>query len=214
MMGGLVFGNIVPQNRFNPFFGVMKSVTHTPTSAANPFQAPNLDLYYSNPNNTDTLTTKIDHRFSASDSLSGRFTRGRATNRLEGGRFGYTDQGETPNTQVTLMDFGATKLIFEVRGLRTEGYRGQTVGNIFHLEEGVIAGRQFFPRNSTKPAPLPRVETPNRGGEDGLIGVAIGQVEDDKPGFLGEEPERPCCPALLLGHVQGAGRPARFQRCL
>src|ERR1043166_7528184 len=38
-----------------------------------------------------------------------------------GGRFGYTDQGQTPNTQISLMDFGETKMIFEVRGLSPMG---------------------------------------------------------------------------------------------
>ena len=107
--------DLVPQNRFNPFFGVMKSVTHTPTSAANPFQAPNLDLYYSNPNNTDTLTTKIDHRFSASDSLSGRFTRGRATNRLEGGRFGSPADGLINGFGTSATQYGANIAYFDLQ---------------------------------------------------------------------------------------------------
>src|SRR5205085_2043480 len=77
-----------------------------------------------------------------------------------GGRFGYADQGQTPNTQMTICDYGQTKLIFEVRGLRTAAFQGQGIGNIFHLEEGTIAGHQFFPRNSTTAAPLPRLETP------------------------------------------------------
>jgi predicted dehydrogenase len=79
-----------------------------------------------------------------------------------GGRFGYSDQGQTPNTQLAVFDYGQTKLIFEVRGLRTDRYRGQGIGNIFHLEEGTIAGREFFPRNSIRPAPLPEVEHPPR----------------------------------------------------
>ncbi len=37
-----------------------------------------------------------------------------------GGRFGYKDQGQTANTQVSVMDFGDTQLIFEVRGLPTD----------------------------------------------------------------------------------------------
>jgi predicted dehydrogenase len=80
-----------------------------------------------------------------------------------GGRFGYTDQGETPNTQISVLDYGQTQLIFEVRGLETPAYRGQTVGNIFHLEGGVIAGNQFFPTGRTTPAPLPRVNNVRRG---------------------------------------------------
>ena len=35
-----------------------------------------------------------------------------------GGRFGYRDQGQTPNTQISVMDYGDTQLIFEVRGLK------------------------------------------------------------------------------------------------
>src|SRR5207248_2743216 len=81
-----------------------------------------------------------------------------------GGRFGYSDQGETPNTQISIMDFGETQLIFEVRGLRTGEYRGQTVGNIFHLEEGTIAGNQFFPRGQNQAAPLPQVNVTARPG--------------------------------------------------
>jgi predicted dehydrogenase len=81
-----------------------------------------------------------------------------------GGRFGYSDQGETPNTQMAIFDFGETQLIFEVRGLRTEGLQGQSIGNIFYLEEGTIAGNQFFPRGQNKPAPLPEVKVPARPG--------------------------------------------------
>ncbi len=36
-----------------------------------------------------------------------------------GGRFGYTDQGQTPNTQIAVMDYGESMLVFEVRGLKT-----------------------------------------------------------------------------------------------
>ena len=79
-----------------------------------------------------------------------------------GGRYGYTDQGETPNTQVTLMDFGQSKLIFEVRGLRCPGYRGQTIGNVFHLEEGVIVGHRFFARGQGNGEALPQMN-PRRG---------------------------------------------------
>lgn len=79
-----------------------------------------------------------------------------------GGRYGYTDQGETPNTQVTLMDFGQTKLIFEVRGLPCAGYRGQAIGNVFHLEEGVIAGNRFFARGQGAGEALPNMN-PRRG---------------------------------------------------
>lgn len=55
-----------------------------------------------------------------------------------GGRFGYTDDGETANTQVAMFDYGDQKLIFEVRGLRTDPYRGAGVGNVFHCSDGYL----------------------------------------------------------------------------
>ena len=55
-----------------------------------------------------------------------------------GGRFGYIDDGETANTQLSLFDYGDSKLIFEVRGLPTGDYKGAKVGNIFFGEKGLI----------------------------------------------------------------------------
>jgi len=55
-----------------------------------------------------------------------------------GGRFGYTDNGETPNTQVTWFDYGDQQLIFEVRGLRTPSLRGASVGNIYYCTNGYM----------------------------------------------------------------------------
>jgi len=75
-----------------------------------------------------------------------------------GGRFGYKDQGQTPNTQVTVMDYGDTQLIFEVRGRPCKPFHGQGVGNIFHLDEGIIAGTKFYPKGKTEAEPLPKVD--------------------------------------------------------
>lgn len=36
-----------------------------------------------------------------------------------GGRFGYDDDGQTPNTQITIFDYGDVPIIYEVRGLPT-----------------------------------------------------------------------------------------------
>ncbi len=86
-----------------------------------------------------------------------------------GGRFGYEDQGETPNTQVAVMDYGngGPSLIFEVRGLDTDGYLGEKVGNILHFEEGVVAGGKFTPKGSDKAEKLPKVDaTRGPGGEN------------------------------------------------
>ena len=55
-----------------------------------------------------------------------------------GGRFGYTDDGQTANTQICVFDYGETPLIFEVRGLETKPYHGASVGNIFHCTDGML----------------------------------------------------------------------------
>jgi hypothetical protein len=55
-----------------------------------------------------------------------------------GGRFGYTDAGETANTQVVVHDYGDRSLVFEVRGLPTPHYKGAGVGVIFEGTEGYL----------------------------------------------------------------------------
>jgi predicted dehydrogenase len=54
-----------------------------------------------------------------------------------GGRIGYEDAGDTPNTDVCSFRFDSGKeLVFEVRGLETKPFMGAAVGNIFHGSEG------------------------------------------------------------------------------
>lgn len=85
-----------------------------------------------------------------------------------GGRFGYTDQGETPNTQIAVYDFGPSQLIFEVRGLPTPAYHNQMAGNVFHMEEGLIVpergGHKFYRKGSTTGEVIPRSEAGTRRG--------------------------------------------------
>jgi predicted dehydrogenase len=64
-----------------------------------------------------------------------------------GGRFGYDDDGETPNTQIAILDYEPAPIIFEVRGLpqRTgmetmDHYRGVRVGFVVECENGYFAG--------------------------------------------------------------------------
>jgi predicted dehydrogenase len=59
-----------------------------------------------------------------------------------GGRFGYTDDGETANTQLSFMRYDNATLLFEVRGLETPNYSARpgsesvNVGNVFHCANG------------------------------------------------------------------------------
>ena len=60
-----------------------------------------------------------------------------------GGRLGYEDSAETPNTMVSLMDYGDVPFIFEVRGLDTEDYRKTKVGVIFEGENGIMVNPNY-----------------------------------------------------------------------
>jgi predicted dehydrogenase len=64
-----------------------------------------------------------------------------------GGRFGYDDDAETPNTQVAVYDYASAPLIFEVRGLPAKAdvkhmdhYRGVRIGIAIECEHGTFAG--------------------------------------------------------------------------
>ncbi len=69
-----------------------------------------------------------------------------------GGRFGYNDQGQTPNTQLTIIDFGGPKLFFEDRGLVDN--KTMKVTDEFYMEGGAIKGGKFFPKGKDKSEPL------------------------------------------------------------
>jgi predicted dehydrogenase len=67
-----------------------------------------------------------------------------------GGRLGYTDDGQTPNTQIIEFDYGDCELVFEVRGLSSDSpYPGKKspkrgvkrtafVGNVWYGSEGFV----------------------------------------------------------------------------
>ncbi len=56
-----------------------------------------------------------------------------------GGRFGYDDDGETPNTQICTYRYDDCLLQFEVRGLLTNDEKGVRVGNLFYGNDGYMA---------------------------------------------------------------------------
>ena len=62
-----------------------------------------------------------------------------------GGRLGYTDAAETPNTQVVIHDFGGKTIVTETRGLKTEPFNPNFKGGwVFYGTEGIIAGESLF----------------------------------------------------------------------
>jgi len=75
-----------------------------------------------------------------------------------GGRFGYKDQGETPNTQLTLIDFGEVKLIVEIRGLVDDN--GWKITNEFYTDEGVVRDGRFFAKGKGDGVPIDNFSPP------------------------------------------------------
>ncbi|MEO8563356.1 MAG: gfo/Idh/MocA family oxidoreductase, partial [bacterium] len=85
-----------------------------------------------------------------------------------GGRLGYIDDGDTPNTQVVIHDYATAPLIFEVRGLPKkagtvnaaagadpaanqggqgsgmDNYRGVDIGNVVDCEGGSVVTKGYF----------------------------------------------------------------------
>jgi predicted dehydrogenase len=64
-----------------------------------------------------------------------------------GGRFGYDDDGDTPNTQIAYYEYEEIPVVYEVRGLPlkqganwTDHYRGVRFGIIVQCENGYFAG--------------------------------------------------------------------------
>lgn len=130
-----------------------------------------------------------------------------------GGRFGYEDQGQTANTQISIMDYGDTKLIFEVRGRPSAPFHGQGVGNIFHLEAGTIVKDKYFPKDSDKEAPLPHFDTLQGSHNGDHFGNFVSAVRSRKQEELHAD--------ILEGHYSSAichlanisyrlGKPAAF----
>jgi predicted dehydrogenase len=67
-----------------------------------------------------------------------------------GGRFGYDDDGETPNTQILVYDYSPAPILFEVRGLprkkddsAMDHYRGIRIGRGHSVRTGILRGRRW-----------------------------------------------------------------------
>ena len=113
-----------------------------------------------------------------------------------GGRFGYEDAGETANTQVCIHEYkNGKRLVFEVRGLKTEPYKGAGVGVIFYGSEGYAVspsygGGSVFDKDGTK------VKDFSGGGDDNHFGNFIKAVRSRKIEDLNAD--------ILEGHLSSA----------
>jgi len=110
-----------------------------------------------------------------------------------GGRFGYEDQGQTPNTQLTVFEYGDAILLFETRGLveqkgsapaesKTDYPFPRKVTNEFYTTEGMITEGAFYPHGSSEAQPLEVAEevdlTPGGAFGSFITAVKSRKVED------------------------------------
>lgn len=99
-----------------------------------------------------------------------------------GGRFGYEDQGQTPNTQLAIYDYGDAQLVFEVRGLSTDKFPKAGAGsdNVFHCEGGLVTRQGFYPRGSDKAEAIASaLRGPGQGHFDNFIHAVRSRNQDE-----------------------------------
>ena len=73
----------------------------------------------------------------------------------------FKDQGETPNMELSVFDYGESLLVFETRGLVGKELSKQYPGRVsveFYMDGGVIKDGQFYPKGSDKAEPLVEVD--------------------------------------------------------
>jgi predicted dehydrogenase len=75
-----------------------------------------------------------------------------------GGRFGYKDQAETPNSHLAMFDFGETKVVFVARGLVPKDKCKIT--NEFYTDQGVVRDGKFFAKGKSEGLPIDNFPPP------------------------------------------------------
>jgi len=111
-----------------------------------------------------------------------------------GGRLGYDDDGQTPNTQIVYLDYAKAPIIHEIRGLPSDaGFRkmnwqaasrismdnhfGITHGTIIHCEDGYIANNKAYDYRGRE---LKTFRSVHKGTMENFIDA----IREDNPGML------------------------------
>jgi predicted dehydrogenase len=99
-----------------------------------------------------------------------------------GGRIGHKDQGQTPSSQIAIMDFGEAQLIFEVRGWKSKPFAPAMDGcdNVLHFEGGTIANGKFYPKGKSEGESLPTMNAKRGPGGDNHFANFIAAVRSRK----------------------------------
>lgn len=114
-----------------------------------------------------------------------------------GGRFGYEDAGQTPNSQILIYDYKPVPLVFEVLNLPVRPgidampvYKNARVGAIIDCEDGFVSEDAAYDRNGKRIHKFT-----GRGGEKHLLAF-IKAVRNNRPD------EVPC--SIEDGHISSA----------
>jgi predicted dehydrogenase len=97
-----------------------------------------------------------------------------------GGRLGYKDQAETPNTLAVAFEYDDCLLQFEVRGLPTNDELGVKIGDIFYGTEGVLAISSYTTWQAFMGPKLEKGRGGNGGGDHFANFVAAVRKRDRK----------------------------------
>ena len=98
-------------------------------------------------------------------SLGGRFIPGEED---------WIDQGQTPNMQLSVFEFGDVLLVLETRGLvGKDGAPSFKVSNEFYTTEGKIIGWKFYPNSGGDPIPVEGEGSVTPGGPFGSFIAAM-----------------------------------------
>ncbi|MFW5693513.1 MAG: Gfo/Idh/MocA family protein, partial [Thermoguttaceae bacterium] len=141
-----------------------------------------------------------------------------------GGRFGYDDDGQTPNSQLMLLDYEPAPIIFEVRGLpkdksyladawdgnptaTMDSLRGIRVGMVVHCEGGYVVNHQAFDREGKLIRSFePSVPNPEAGFLEAVRNrQTVGSVCDVSQGHLSAALVHLCNASYRLGKKAGDG---------
>ena len=114
-----------------------------------------------------------------------------------GGRFGYVDDGRTPNPQIIYLDYEPAPIIYEVRGLSQskgssvmDNYRGIRIDVVIQCEGGYLAGGWVYDNDGKK------IEQFVRGGGGGHHANFIKAVRSRKTTDLNAD--------ILEGHLSSS----------
>lgn len=135
-----------------------------------------------------------------------------------GGRLGYEDAADTPNTQTVLLDYASAPLIFETRGLpkskgasSMDNFKGSQIGVIVECENGYLSSSANYTSVEVYNPAGEKIETFRGGGDhfkNFLAAVESGRRADLTAEVLEGHLSSALCHMANVSHRMGEKRSA------